>query len=140
MALLMSLITTLCATNVWWKKVCGLFLLLSAACDFHSGVAVRVHVSHPISAVLLHAERLRFVHTYIQTNKQINKQFVNILTYSVYNIRVHTSYIHTYSFLINTKNVIAMYYSPTDTPALVRTMTLNEELGQISHIFSDKTG
>eukprot|EP01035_Chromulina_nebulosa_P026323 gene26323-34439_t len=33
-----------------------------------------------------------------------------------------------------------MYYSPTDTPALVRTMTLNEELGQISHIFSDKTG
>eukprot|EP01036_Dinobryon_divergens_P026423 gene26423-35074_t len=34
----------------------------------------------------------------------------------------------------------SMYYSPTDTPALVRTMTLNEELGQISHIFSDKTG
>ena len=33
-----------------------------------------------------------------------------------------------------------MYYSPTDTPALTRTMTLNEELGQISHIFSDKTG
>ena len=33
-----------------------------------------------------------------------------------------------------------MYYSHTDTPALVRTMTLNEELGQISHIFSDKTG
>lgn len=33
-----------------------------------------------------------------------------------------------------------MYYEPTDTPALTRTMTLNEELGQISHIFSDKTG
>jgi magnesium-transporting ATPase (P-type) len=33
-----------------------------------------------------------------------------------------------------------MYYAKTDTPALVRTMTLNEELGQISHIFSDKTG
>eukprot|EP01035_Chromulina_nebulosa_P017968 gene17968-23598_t len=33
-----------------------------------------------------------------------------------------------------------MYYEKTDTPALVRTMTLNEELGQISHIFSDKTG
>lgn len=28
----------------------------------------------------------------------------------------------------------------TNTPAIVRTMTLNEELGQISHIFSDKTG
>ena len=35
---------------------------------------------------------------------------------------------------------LEMYYEPTDTPALVRTATLNEELGQISHIFSDKTG
>ena len=33
-----------------------------------------------------------------------------------------------------------MYYAKTDTPAIVRTMTLNEELGQISYIFSDKTG
>jgi phospholipid-translocating P-type ATPase (flippase) len=33
-----------------------------------------------------------------------------------------------------------MYHEGTDTPAMVRTMTLNEELGQISHIFSDKTG
>ncbi len=37
-------------------------------------------------------------------------------------------------------NDLAMYYAPTDTPALVRTLTLNEELGQVSHIFSDKTG
>lgn len=35
---------------------------------------------------------------------------------------------------------IEMYYPDTDTPALVRTMSLNEELGQISYIFSDKTG
>lgn len=35
---------------------------------------------------------------------------------------------------------LEMYYPKTDTPALVRTMTLNEELGQISHVFSDKTG
>lgn len=33
-----------------------------------------------------------------------------------------------------------MYDEAHDTPALVRTMTLNEELGQITHIFSDKTG
>lgn len=33
-----------------------------------------------------------------------------------------------------------MYYDTTDTPSAVRTMTLNEELGQVSHIFSDKTG
>jgi len=35
---------------------------------------------------------------------------------------------------------LEMYYEKTDSPALVRTMTLNEELGQISHIFTDKTG
>ena len=38
------------------------------------------------------------------------------------------------------ENDLDMYYNVTDTSALVRTLTLNEELGQISHIFSDKTG
>jgi len=33
-----------------------------------------------------------------------------------------------------------MYYKKTDTPAKARTTTLNEELGQIEYVFSDKTG
>ncbi|GAB9463280.1 hypothetical protein Gpo141_00000746 [Globisporangium polare] len=33
-----------------------------------------------------------------------------------------------------------IYHDKTDTPTLVRSMSLNEELGQISYIFSDKTG
>ncbi|KAM9360198.1 putative phospholipid-transporting ATPase IM [Symphorus nematophorus] len=33
-----------------------------------------------------------------------------------------------------------MYYARNDTPAEARTTTLNEELGQIKYIFSDKTG
>lgn len=33
-----------------------------------------------------------------------------------------------------------MYYELNDTPARARTTTLNEELGQIQYIFSDKTG
>uniref|UniRef100_A0A8C4Q179 Phospholipid-transporting ATPase n=1 Tax=Eptatretus burgeri TaxID=7764 RepID=A0A8C4Q179_EPTBU len=33
-----------------------------------------------------------------------------------------------------------MYYAKRDTPAEARTTTLNEELGQIEYIFSDKTG
>uniref|UniRef100_A0A3B3CKK2 Phospholipid-transporting ATPase n=1 Tax=Oryzias melastigma TaxID=30732 RepID=A0A3B3CKK2_ORYME len=33
-----------------------------------------------------------------------------------------------------------MYYPKKDTPAQARTTTLNEELGQIKYIFSDKTG
>lgn len=35
---------------------------------------------------------------------------------------------------------VKMYYEPTDTAAKARTTTLNEELGQIEYIFSDKTG
>ncbi|CAN6483615.1 unnamed protein product [Victoria cruziana] len=33
-----------------------------------------------------------------------------------------------------------MYHVETDTPALARTSNLNEELGQVEYIFSDKTG
>ncbi|KAK7479211.1 hypothetical protein BaRGS_00029555, partial [Batillaria attramentaria] len=33
-----------------------------------------------------------------------------------------------------------MYHEETDTPAMARTSNLNEELGQVQYIFSDKTG
>ena len=33
-----------------------------------------------------------------------------------------------------------MYHEETDTFALARTSNLNEELGQIKYVFSDKTG
>eukprot|EP01135_Chromosphaera_perkinsii_P002082 Nk52_evm16s217 gene=Nk52_evmTU16s217 len=33
-----------------------------------------------------------------------------------------------------------LYYAPTDTPMVCRAMNINEDLGQIEHIFSDKTG
>lgn len=42
------------------------------------------------------------------------------------------------SFLINWDE--KMYHEKSDTPARARTTTLNEELGQIQYIFSDKTG
>ena len=35
---------------------------------------------------------------------------------------------------------IKMYYEKADIPSKARTTTLNEELGQIEYIFSDKTG
>lgn len=35
---------------------------------------------------------------------------------------------------------VKMYFEKVDTPAKARTTTLNEELGQIEYIFSDKTG
>ncbi|XP_018319213.1 probable phospholipid-transporting ATPase IM isoform X3 [Agrilus planipennis] len=42
------------------------------------------------------------------------------------------------SFLINWDE--KMYYEITSTPAKARTTSLNEELGQVEYIFSDKTG
>lgn len=42
------------------------------------------------------------------------------------------------AFLINSD--LDMYYPLTDTPALCRTSSLVEELGQIEYVFSDKTG
>ncbi|XP_038627193.1 phospholipid-transporting ATPase IK [Tachyglossus aculeatus] len=35
---------------------------------------------------------------------------------------------------------LEMYYSPKDTPAKARSTSLNDQLGQIEYIFSDKTG
>lgn len=37
-------------------------------------------------------------------------------------------------------NDLEMYHTETDTPCQARTSNLNEELGQIQYIFSDKTG
>lgn len=42
------------------------------------------------------------------------------------------------ALLINSD--LDMYYTETDTPAVCRTSSLVEELGQIEYIFSDKTG
>ena len=33
-----------------------------------------------------------------------------------------------------------MFYAPKNMPAQARTTTLNEELGQVEYVFSDKTG
>ncbi|PIM99982.1 P-type ATPase [Handroanthus impetiginosus] len=37
-------------------------------------------------------------------------------------------------------NDLSMYHAESNTPALARTSNLNEELGQVEYIFSDKTG
>ncbi|CAG8457910.1 83_t:CDS:2 [Ambispora gerdemannii] len=37
-------------------------------------------------------------------------------------------------------NDIQMYHEASDTPAEARTSTINEDLGQVSYLFSDKTG
>jgi len=54
------------------------------------------------------------------------------LSFSVEVIRLYQS------FLINWD--LKMFHEASGTPAKARTTTLNEELGQIEYIFSDKTG
>lgn len=82
-----------------------------------------------------------------QEGKGKARQFVeDILTFVIaYNNLIPISLIVTVevvkyqqAMLINSD--LDMYYAPTDTPALCRTSSLVEELGQIDYIFSDKTG
>ena len=72
--------------------------------------------------------------------------FIDILTFIIlYNNLIPISLIVTMEVvkfqqaqLINFD--LDMYYARTDTPALCRTSSLVEELGQIEYVFSDKTG
>lgn len=52
------------------------------------------------------------------------------------NKRMTTTVLATTMFSQDTE----MYHEETDTPAMARTSNLNEELGQVKYIFSDKTG
>lgn len=83
---------------------------------------------------------------YIQGTNPAKQFFSDIFTYWVlYSNLVPISLFVTievvkyyHAFLINSD--LDMYYDRTDTPAICRTSSLVEELGQIEYIFSDKTG
>ncbi|KFH67222.1 phospholipid-translocating ATPase [Podila verticillata NRRL 6337] len=85
--------------------------------------------------------------SYIGLKKSTMSDFgLNILTFLIlYNNLIPISLMVTMEVvkfwqaqLINSD--LDMYYEKTDTPALARTSSLVEELGQIEYIFSDKTG
>ncbi|KAG1764931.1 Ca-transporting ATPase [Suillus occidentalis] len=69
------------------------------------------------------------------------KAFIeDILTFIIlYNNLIPISLIVTMEHNSSTPD-LDMYYAPSDTPALCRTSSLVEELGQIEFVFSDKTG
>ena len=83
---------------------------------------------------------------YIQGTNPAVQFFSDIFTYWVlYSNLVPISLFVTieivkyfHALLINSD--LDMYYDRTDTPAVCRTSSLVEELGQIEYIFSDKTG
>ena len=88
----------------------------------------------------------KLAYLYIEDNAVAKQFFSDIFTYWVlYSNLVPISLFVTIevvkyyqAFLINSD--LDMYYDRTDTPAICRTSSLVEELGQIQYIFSDKTG
>ncbi|KAI4163373.1 MAG: hypothetical protein LQ342_003108 [Letrouitia transgressa] len=89
-------------------------------------------------------EKLQYL--YYGDNNGAKQFFSDIFTYWVlYSNLVPISLFVTievvkyyHAFLINSD--LDIYYDRTDTPAICRTSSLVEELGQIEYIFSDKTG
>ncbi|KAI9143581.1 aminophospholipid-transporting P-type ATPase [Paraphysoderma sedebokerense] len=119
-------------TNVQIIFLFGILLALSLACTV--GTLVRDMNYTPF-------------HSYLFVPEDLRLDFLkNILTFIIlFNNLIPISLIVTMEVvkfqqaqLINAD--LDMYYAPTDTPALCRTSSLVEELGQIEYIFSDKTG
>ncbi|KAI9599439.1 hypothetical protein BDF19DRAFT_470419 [Syncephalis fuscata] len=117
-------------TNVQILFLFGLLIVLSVACALGTFIT-DLKYSNTMS--------------YVPRESSVKDFFYNILTSLFY----LTILFHQFdcndgngqvyqSTLINSD--LDMYYEPTDTPALARTSSLVEELGQIEYIFSDKTG
>ncbi|KAJ8445404.1 hypothetical protein Cgig2_031217 [Carnegiea gigantea] len=63
--------------------------------------------------------------------------FSTVIPISLYVSIEGIKFIQSIKFINNDLN---MYHAETNTPALARTSNLNEELGQVEYIFTDKTG
>ncbi|XP_014115291.1 PREDICTED: phospholipid-transporting ATPase IB isoform X2 [Pseudopodoces humilis] len=84
---------------------------------------------------------------YLGSNKMLSVNFgYNLLTFIIlYNNLIPISLLVTLEVVKFTQALFInwdtdMYYPETDTPAMARTSNLNEELGQVKYLFSDKTG
>ncbi|TGZ80945.1 putative phospholipid-transporting ATPase [Ascodesmis nigricans] len=96
--------------------------------------------------VIMRSTSSSMSYLYLAGDNKVKQFFADILTYWVlYSNLVPISLFVTveivkyyHAFLINSD--LDIYYPETDTPAVCRTSSLVEELGQIEYIFSDKTG
>ncbi|ORX91371.1 phospholipid-transporting ATPase [Basidiobolus meristosporus CBS 931.73] len=111
----------------------GILIVLSVACSLGSLIR-RIYYSDTTD------------YLYLNTTDKWAEFGMNILTFLIlFNNLIPISLIVTMEVvkyqqaaLINSD--LDMYSEKTDTPALARTSSLVEELGQIEYIFSDKTG
>lgn len=88
-------------------------------------------------------------YTDLGTLKSDNKAFISFLSFWIYFILISqlvpiSLYVSVEFIRLGQSLMInwdaSMYHEDTNTPAQARTTTLNEELGQIDYVFSDKTG
>ena len=87
--------------------------------------------------------------SFISKERDLGSGFISMLVFLSYLIILNTvvpiSLYVSVEFIRSIQSLwinwdIKMYYDRADIPAKARTTTLNEELGQIEYIFSDKTG
>lgn len=87
--------------------------------------------------------------SFISTDRNTGSTVISLLVFLSYLIILNTvvpiSLYVSVEFIRSIQSLwinwdIKMYYDKSDIPAKARTTTLNEELGQIEYIFSDKTG
>ena len=84
--------------------------------------------------------------TYLGSGAAKTNFFWNVLTFVIlYNNLIPISLLVTLEFVkfVQARFInkdLDMYHEETNTYALARTSNLNEELGQIQYVFSDKTG
>ncbi|KAM8977633.1 phospholipid-transporting ATPase IB [Pelodytes ibericus] len=96
---------------------------------------------------LLWNQKYHETNWYLGTNEAVSNNFgYNLLTFIIlYNNLIPISLLVTLEVVKFTQALFInwdrdMYYAETDTPAMARTSNLNEELGQVKYLFSDKTG
>ncbi|TKS87736.1 Phospholipid-transporting ATPase IB [Collichthys lucidus] len=111
------------------------------------GILLVMALISSVGAAIWNREHTEDACWYLSRAGDISTNFAyNLLTFIIlYNNLIPISLLvtlevvkFTQALFINWDN--EMYYAETDTPAMARTSNLNEELGQVKYLFSDKTG
>uniref|UniRef100_A0A8C6PYJ7 Phospholipid-transporting ATPase n=1 Tax=Nothobranchius furzeri TaxID=105023 RepID=A0A8C6PYJ7_NOTFU len=111
------------------------------------GILLVMALVSSVGAAIWNREHTDEACWYLSREGDISTNFAyNLLTFIIlYNNLIPISLLVTLEVVKFTQALfinwdMEMYYSETDTPAMARTSNLNEELGQVKYLFSDKTG